>query len=106
MDQALVIVLTAVSNDKDADFLSDVLIRSKYTACVNIIPNIKSKFIWDDKLQSTSEIILMIKTKKSYFKNIERLIKKNHSYKLPEIICINITDASVEYGKWISNNMM
>ena len=32
-------------------------------------------------------------------------IKKNHSYQVPEIACIDITDVSTEYGNWIINDL-
>ena len=105
MNQALAIVLTTTSSDEEADLLSDILIESKYVTCVNILPNINSKYIWKGELQSANEVILMIKTKKDYFTQIEKLIKKNHTYELPEIICVDITDSSVEYANWVINNL-
>ena len=44
MNQALAIVLTTTSSDEEADLLSDILIESKYVTCVNILPNINSKY--------------------------------------------------------------
>ena len=105
MDQALAIVLTTVSSDEEAESLSDILIKSKYVACINILTNIKSKYIWKGKLQSVNEVILIIKTKRDYFKYLEKIIKKNHSYQVPEIACIDITDVSTEYGNWIINDL-
>ena len=105
MNEDLAIVFTSTSNDQEADFLSDVLVKSKYVACVNILPNISSKYLWKGELQNTNEIILLIKTKKDYFKQIEKLIKINHTYELPEVICIDVSDASEEYRSWIINNL-
>lgn len=105
MDQALAIVLTTVSSDDEAESLSDFLIRSKYVACINILPNVKSKYIWEDELKNTNEVILLIKTRKDYFKYLEELIKKYHSYQIPEILLIDIADVSTDYKTWIIKNL-
>ena len=47
----------------------------------------------------------MIKTDIKYKSSIEKLIKKNHSYELPEILVINIDDGSNEYLKWMKDNL-
>ena len=105
MRQALAIVLTAVSSNKEAEFLSDIIAKSKYAACVNILPNISSKYMWKGELQNVNEVMLMIKTRKDYFKYLESLIKKNHSYQVPEIVCIDIPCVSDEYSNWVIDDL-
>jgi len=105
MEQGLAIVLTTVSSDKEAESLSDILAKSKYVACINILPDVKSKYMWKGKLQNTKELILMIKTRKDYFKYLEILIKKNHSYQVPEILCIDIANISADYSNWIISEL-
>jgi len=105
MNHPLAIVLTTVSSDDEAESLSDFLIRSRYVACINILPNVKSKYIWEDELKNTNEVILLIKTRKDYFKYLEELIKKNHSYQIPEILLIDIADVSTDYKTWIIKNL-
>ena len=105
MNHPLALVLTTVSSDDEAESLSDFLITSKYVACINILPNVKSKYIWEDELKNTNEVILLIKTRKDYFKYLEELIKKYHSYKIPEILLIDIADVSTDYKTWIIKNL-
>ena len=105
MEQGLAIVLTTVSSDKEAESLSNILAKSKYVACINILPDVKSKYMWKGKLQNTKELILMIKTRKDYFKYLESLIKKNHSYQVPEILCIDIANISADYSNWIISEL-
>lgn len=50
------------------------------------------------------EYLLFIKTKKENFKKIKRKIKENHSYDLPEILAIKITNISKEYFNFIGDN--
>ena len=105
MNHPLAIVLTTVSSDDEAESLSDFLIRSRYVACINILPNVKSKYVWEDELKNTNEVILLIKTRKDYIKYLEELIKKYHSYQIPEILLIDIADVSTDYKTWIIKNL-
>ena len=105
MDYPLAIVLTTVSSDDEAESLSDFLIKSKYVACINILSKVKSKYIWEDELKNTNEVMLLIKTRKDYFKYLESLIKKNHSYQVPEILCIDIANISDDYSNWVISEL-
>ncbi len=105
MQPDLAIVLTTVSDDEEAEALADILAQSDYIACINILPNIKSKYIWEGKLKNTQESLLIIKTKKQFFHPIEEIIKKNHEYEIPEIICIDISNSSTDYSNWLISNL-
>jgi periplasmic divalent cation tolerance protein len=47
--------------------------------------------------------MLFIKSKTALFDEIKAAIKENHSYEVPEIIQIPITDGLPEYIKWIGD---
>jgi len=98
-----IIVQTTVNESKDAKKIARTLIEENLCACVQI-QKIDSVYEWKGDLCEDEEYILNIKTKKSNYKQIKRKIKENHSYDLPEIIAIEIVDASKEYLKWIDEN--
>mgnify|MGYP000308838897 CR=1 FL=1 len=97
------IVQTTCSSKKEAKKIAKILIKKKLAACVQII-KIQSMYRWDNKVCVDKERLLFIKTKKEYFKKIKRKIKENHSYDLPEIIEIKITNASKEYLQFIGES--
>ncbi|UJR13705.1 hypothetical protein I4U23_000716 [Adineta vaga] len=57
--------LTTVSNGEEARKLSRLIVQSHLSACVNIIPNIRSVYEWKSMIHEDNEFILLIKTKKS-----------------------------------------
>jgi periplasmic divalent cation tolerance protein len=97
------IIQTTTSNKKEAKKIAKLLIKNKLAACIQI-KKINSIYSWNDKLCEDKEYLLSIKTKKENYKEIERKIKENHSYDLPEIIGINITKISREYKNFIKEN--
>ena len=62
---------------------------------------IESVYLWQGKICDEKETVLLIKTKTDLFDKIKSVIKENHSYEVPEIIQIPITNGLPEYLKWI-----
>ena len=54
---------TSAPTLEEAKQIGNTLIRSKLAACVNIIPNIVSVFEWEDKVDNSNEVLLMIKVR-------------------------------------------
>ena len=65
----------------------------------------ESLFIWDWKINKSSETLLLIESKPAIFDDIKALIKKEHTYEIPEIVQIHIPDGLPEYLKWIDENV-
>lgn len=99
----MIIVQTTFQDKKEAKKIANILLEKKLCACVQI-SKIKSYYFWDGKLCEDKERLLSIKTKKSCFKKIQREIKENHSYDLPEIIAIPIKKSSKEYKQYVGEN--
>ena len=96
------IILTTVAKKKDAEKLAKLLVVKRIAACVNIIRIEKSVYRWKGKIVSSGEFLLLIKTARKY-NEVEQFIKKNHPYKLAEIISIKMQNGSREYLEWISS---
>ncbi len=97
------VVQTTTAKKKEAKKLAKILLKKRLGACIQI-SKIKSFYTWKGRVCEDKEFLLSIKTKKSCFKKIQREIKENHSYDLPEIIAIPIQKSSKEYRKFIGEN--
>ena len=93
-----------VPNEEVATNLSDKLVKSKLAACVNVIPGIKSTYVWQGKVNRDPELQLIIKTRNSLRAELIKFVKENHPYEVPEIICTDIAAGSPDYLKWILDN--
>ena len=96
-----IIVLITASSEEEAHKIAESLVNEKKAACVNIVPKVDSLFWWKDKLDSARESLLLVKTKASLFPEIVELVKRTHSYELPEIIALPIAAGSEDYLKWL-----
>ena len=103
-DTEFLLVLSTCPGSISAKNIAQDLISEKLAACVNIVPEVSSFFSWVGKIDSANEYMLVIKTKKSCYSELEERIKKLHPYELPEIIAVPIHTGFTGYLDWISNN--
>lgn len=96
-----IVALITTSSEEEARKIAELLVNGKKAACVNIVPAVDSVFWWEDKLDSARESLLLVKTKASLFPEIVELVKRMHSYEVPEIIALPIIAGSEDYLKWL-----
>lgn len=97
---ALVIFVTA-GGEVEAENIAMGLVEGRLAACVSIVPKVKSIYIWEGKLENEEEVLLIIKTRNELFKEVRDKIRELHSYSVPEIIALPVTDALKDYLDWI-----
>jgi len=90
---------------EEARSIGKTLVTSKLIACANIINKMESIYIWNNELIEDLEVILVAKTIKSKYKEVELAIKALHSYSNPCIICMKIEEGSKIYLDWIKNSI-
>ncbi len=82
--------------------LATRLVDSGLAACVNVLAPCTSVYIWQDSVEITEEIPLLIKALKQNYSAIEKEIRSMHPYELPEIIAVPIADGLPQYLNWIA----
>lgn len=100
MDNALV-VITTTETLADGERLARLLVEAKLAACVQMVPQITSVYRWQGKIEQAGEALLLIKTTRAVYAELEIAIKQNHPYQTPEIIALSVEAASAEYVNWL-----
>lgn len=90
-------------NLKTAKNIASELINDELAVCCNIINGVQSMFIWEGELSEVKEAIVLIKTKKSLYNNVELKIKELHPYQCPEIFALPITVGNKTYLEWVDS---
>lgn len=96
----MIIVLTTLPSFVHADSLASRLIDAKLAACCSILRIERSIYRWKGRARRESELLLMIKTRKSLYTKLEAFIKKNHPHSCPEIIALPAQRVNSAYRKW------
>jgi periplasmic divalent cation tolerance protein len=102
MQNEFSVVLSAAQTKQQAEFLCHKLLEQNLAACIKIYRT-KSFYLWQGKVRQVYEYCLAIKTKTNLFEKLSALIKQYHTYDIPEIIQLPITDGSKDYLDWIQN---
>jgi len=105
MTTKFLIVKTTYSNQSEAENLSRILLKKNLAACVQFWP-IKSFYNWQNKIVEDAEILVSIKTKAIFYKKIEKEILLHHSYKVPQIVAIEIDSGLDTYFEWIEKTLI
>jgi periplasmic divalent cation tolerance protein len=103
-DEAIVVLLTA-ANGEEAARLADMLIGAHLAACVQILPEMESVYRWQGKIERQPEILLLVKTARSKFDELEREVRALHSYETPEIIALPLVAGSSPYLEWLNASL-
>lgn len=99
------VVLCSCPDDECAKRLATLIVKNKLAACVNIMSNMNSVYIWQEELVTESEVLLMIKTTSGLFGELQKLINDVHPYDVPEIIALNIQQGDKHYLDWITESL-
>ena len=98
-------VLSTIDNIEKAKEISHLLLEDGCAACINIIPQINSIYLWKGNVVEDCEYLMLIKTRKEFFEQVKLIISEHHSYEVPEIIALDITQGLPEYFSWIDSSL-
>jgi periplasmic divalent cation tolerance protein len=96
-----IVVLVTCGSEEEAVKISNALVEAHLAACVNLVSPIRSIYRWEGKIWDEKEWLLIIKTQKERFGELEKRVKSLHSYSVPEIISLPILEGSSSYLNWL-----
>ena len=104
MSSSTAIILTTAGSQDEAGRIAHAIVEARLAACVNIIPQVRSIYRWQGKIDEATEWLLLIKSAASNFSRIREAIQALHSYELPECIMVEINEGSGKYLDWLLEN--
>ena len=104
LEQIVVFITTA--NREEAARLADMLVGARLAACVQILPEIESVYRWNGEVQRESEVLLLAKTTRDRFDELDRQVRAIHSYETPEVLAVPAVAISEPYRKWLDESTL
>jgi periplasmic divalent cation tolerance protein len=99
----LTLVLCTVPDDAVAERVARALLGANAAACVSVLPGVRSMYRWEGRVEDTRELQLVIKTRTDRLGAVQRLIRQEHPYEVPEILAVPVTAAHGPYATWVRN---
>jgi periplasmic divalent cation tolerance protein len=95
------VVLVTVSGSEEGVRIARTLIEERLAACVNLLDGVRSVYRWEGEVGDEMECLLVIKTRSELMPDLRERILALHSYEVPEIIGLPITDGNPGYLAWV-----
>jgi len=94
------VVLTTVRSREDARKIAEKLLSERLAACIQLVP-IDSLYTWKGEMAAESEVLLLVKTRRERYAELEKAIVSVHEYETPEILLLPVAEGLPAYLSWI-----
>ena len=101
MPTSTILILCTCPNRETAEEIATALVTQGLAACVNLSPPTTSIYKWEGKIETAEEILLLIKTSRQRYTELEQAILTLHPYELPEIIAVPVELGLSGYLNWV-----
>ena len=98
------LITTSTDSLETTNKISNYLLKTKLSPCVQILSGIDSRYIWKNKIESHKEYLILIKCKNSNSEEIVKYIESVHGYETPEIIKTDFKILSKKYKEWFNES--
>jgi periplasmic divalent cation tolerance protein len=98
------VVLVTAPDLKTARKLAKAAVEARLAACVNIVPKIESHYRWKERVESSSETLMILKTTRTRIAALEKLILAKHPYDTPEFLVLPVSQGNGRYLDWLVAN--
>jgi len=105
MDEDPVVVVLVTTPADRASEIASHLVENRLAACVNIIPDIRSVFRWQENVEEERECLLLVKTTRKAFEGVSLAVRENHPFNVPEIIALPVVDGYDGYLNWVRESV-
>ena len=99
--EQVLIVFCTFPNAAIAATVAETLVREGHAACVNVIPGVRSIYMWQGKLCDDTEYLATIKTTDTAFHQLRSRLVELHPYDVPEVLGVPATRGHEPYLQWV-----
>jgi periplasmic divalent cation tolerance protein len=104
MDNQAVVVLCTFGNPDAASAAAHDLVGNGLAACVNLLPEVRSIYLWNGRISDSAECLVMIKTTAERFEALRARLVELHTYDVPEVIALPVVAGHAPYLAWVAEN--
>lgn len=97
----VLMVHTTCADRTEAERLASELVAERLAACASIGGDITSVFPWEGRIDRERETPLTLKTARSAYPALATRLVELHSYDVPEILALPVSDGHADYVQWL-----
>ena len=104
MVEEILVVLTTWPDAERARAAARTLVEEKLAACASLIPGVESTYRWQGVVETSTEVMVVLKTTSGRYPMLETRIRALHPYEVPEIVALRVSDGLPAYLRWVEAN--
>jgi periplasmic divalent cation tolerance protein len=105
MTPKLSLLYTTFPNEEEAVRISRDLLEKRLVACANILGNTKSLYFWEEQLEETKEIAVLLKTTGENVPEVIKILQELHSYETPAVLEIPVERGGQPFLRWVRESV-
>ena len=98
---AVVVVLTTLPAQADAEAFAETLVRERLAACVSVGAPMTSIYAWKGAIDRGLERQVLVKTVRGKVPLLEARLTALHPYDVPELLVLPIVEGGEAYLAWV-----
>jgi periplasmic divalent cation tolerance protein len=100
------VVLVTSGTFSEGTKIARRVVEKRLAACVNVLRSpMNSYYAWKGKLEVAREYLLVMKTSSNRLAELEKEVKRLHSYEVPEFIALPVAAGSKDYLAWLESSV-
>jgi periplasmic divalent cation tolerance protein len=100
------VVLVTCGTLTEGRHIARSVVTKRLAACVNVVLSpADSYYTWKGRLERAREYLLVIKTTAKRLPELEKEVKRLHTYDVPEFVALPVSGGSNAYLKWLANSV-
>lgn len=100
--EGVVVLYVTAGSPAEAVSLGRAAVEAGLAACSNILPGMRSIYRWQGEIETSEEVVLLIKTTRDRARDCAALIERNHSYQTPCVLSFAVDQGAEGYLDWIA----
>ena len=98
-------IYMTVGSKEEARKIGKELVTARLAACVNILDQMNSFYMWDGALQDDTEVVMIAKTTEDRVPDLVKKVKSLHSYDCPCIVSLPVAGGHQPFLDWIAEEV-
>lgn len=102
-DSPYIVVLTTLGSAEDAHAFVRALVDRRLVACGTIVSGARSVYRWEGKIADEAEAIVLLKTRRERWAELQNVARTLHPYRVPELLALAVSDGFPAYLDWVAS---
>lgn len=100
-----IVVLITAPSMADASRIARALVEERFAACVNLLPECRSIYRWEEDVVEESEAMMVVKTAREMFPALAKRVTEIHPYAVPEVVGLPLVEVAERYRLFLDDGV-